>query len=82
METFDDDLDLVLNRAGLPDSAKIKRRNKTTTKKKTRSDPLVLFSQLSLEQMKRLYDLYIYDFEMFGYSPDKFYAVAGKNVTA
>ena len=34
------------------------------------------FSQLSLETMQRLYQLYQVDFNMFGYSPQLYYHLA------
>ena len=37
------------------------------------------FSQLSVETVRRLYNLYRVDFEMFGYSPDLYYHYAGND---
>ena len=34
------------------------------------------FSQLSLDTVKKLYDIYKVDFEMFGYSPRLYYGYA------
>ena len=37
------------------------------------------FSQLSLETMQRLYQLYQADFNMFGYSPQLYYHLAAES---
>ena len=39
----------------------------------------IYFSQLSVETVRRLYNLYRVDFEMFGYSPDLYYKYAGND---
>ena len=37
------------------------------------------FSQLSLDSMQRLYQLYQVDFNMFGYSPQLYYHLAAES---
>ena len=40
---------------------------------------LEAFSKLRLEDLKKVYELYKFEFEAFGYSPDKYFAVAKRD---
>lgn len=37
------------------------------------------FSEMDIDTVKRLYQLYKVDFEMFGYSPDEYFKLARKS---
>ena len=36
------------------------------------------FSEMDIDTVKRLYQLYKVDFEMFGYTPDEYFKIARK----
>ena len=53
----------------------VQHRNHAPSK---RLSPLEMFSRLSVGQVGALYQVYKYDFEMFGYSPDEYFEAARK----
>ncbi len=71
METFDDDVRYVLALTGLdqelnlPDETNIRLNKASGDEDRTRR----YFAQLDKDRKERLFQLYKYDFEMFGYSP-------------
>ena len=38
----------------------------------------IYFSEMDIDTVKRLYQLYKVDFEMFGYTPDEYFKIARK----
>ncbi len=77
METFDDDLKYIATVAGISDLILEKEGAEqgvqlNMASNKEEDGTLKYFRQLNAGRKKQLCELYQYDFDMFGYSPDKY----------
>ena len=72
METFKEDVQYIIMKNNLKDILPPNIHPNNSSKKDTNSDTLEKFSQLNTTQIKKLYELYKLDFELFGYDIDTF----------
>ena len=76
MEDFGADVDYIARKMGISKLLRIKdrRENDTSGKSKFKTDERILsyFSLLERDVVKRLFNLYKIDFEMFGYDANKY----------
>ncbi|CRL06910.1 CLUMA_CG019471, isoform A [Clunio marinus] len=74
-ETFEDDQKYLIEKAGL--GSIIKPEHKNTGKGKNTNELLMShYAELTKSQVKGLYQVFKYDFELFDYSPDEFIKIA------
>ena len=74
-ETLDEDQRYLIERAALENV--IKPEHKNSGKGKNTNEMLIShYAQLTKSQVKGLYEVFKYDFELFDYSPDEFVNVA------
>lgn len=87
LETLTRDQEYIIRRAGLENILMPSRYNdrpriilnKARDGKKTYDLTKRYYSQLSEEQLKKLYNIYGLDFEMFGYNITKYYEIVKKD---
>lgn len=87
LETLTRDQEYIIRRAGLENLLMLSRHkdrpkmilNKARDGKNTNDLIKKYYGQLSEEQLRKLYDIYGVDFEMFGYNFTKYYTIVQKS---
>lgn len=75
-ETLEDDQRYLIEKAGLSKLG-VRPEHKNPGKGKHTNESLVnSFSELTTSQVRGLYEIFKYDFEIFDYSPDAFMKIA------
>lgn len=87
LETLTRDQEYIIRRAGLENILTLSRHkdrpkmilNKARDGKNTNDLTKRYYSQLSEKQLRKLYNIYKLDFEMFGYNITKYYEIVKKD---
>jgi chondroitin 4-sulfotransferase 11 len=78
-ETLDEDQRYLIEKAGLGNV--IKPEHKNSGKGKNTNELLMShYAQLTRSQVKGVFEIFKYDFELFDYSPDEFFRIAQEDV--
>ncbi|XP_041463716.1 carbohydrate sulfotransferase 11-like [Lytechinus variegatus] len=72
-ETLDDDADFILRSANVDPSVKYPQASKSATNSSSLDILKKYYSQLTRDQLQKLYEVYKRDFELFDYSLEAFY---------
>ncbi|KAG5678472.1 hypothetical protein PVAND_008142 [Polypedilum vanderplanki] len=75
-ETLDEDQRYLIEKAGLAGIIRPEHKNSGKGQKNTKELLMSYYAQLTKSQVKGLYQLYKYDFELFDYSPTEYFSAA------
>ncbi len=79
LETADQDNDYVMTKSGMSNLTMYEKAHVTKGGKSSGSDiRQIYFSQVQCSLLKKVYDYYKLDFELFDYKPDDYYKICAR----